>query len=219
MDPEFWLGRWQEGRTNFHQDQVMPLLRKHWANLQISIGSQVLVPLCGKSLDLAWLAAQGYRVLGVELSPLAVQQFFDEHDLTPLRHESSQGQHYVAGDIEIICGDIFDLTAQTLSSCRGVYDRAALIALPESMRRGYVDHVYNHLPEDCKGLLITLDYPQEQMSGPPFSVPDSEIQALFNHRTRAREVERLDILQDEEKFKANGVTRLDTVVYQLHTSP
>ncbi|HLU19931.1 MAG TPA: thiopurine S-methyltransferase [Pusillimonas sp.] len=217
MDPEFWLGRWQEGRTNFHQDQVMPLLRRHWADLQIPTGSQVLVPLCGKSLDMAWLAAQGYRVLGVELSPLAVQQFFDEHNLTPLTHDSSQGRHYVAGDIEIICGDIFNVTAQTLSNCRGVYDRAALIALPESMRADYVDHVYNQLPEGCKGLLITLDYPQEQMSGPPFSVPDAEIQALFKDRTQAREVERLDILQDEEKFKANGVSSLDTVVYQLYT--
>lgn len=217
MDPEFWLGRWEEGRTNFHQDQVMPLLRKHWADLHIPSGSQVLVPLCGKSLDMVWLASQGYRVLGVELSPLAVQQFFDEHQLTPMTHDSSQGRHYVAGDIEIICGDIFDISAKALAGCQGVYDRAALIALPEEMRRSYVDHVYNQLPAGCKGLLITLDYPQEQMSGPPFSVPDAEVQSLFHDRTRAREAERRDILQDEDKFKSNGVSRLDTVVYQLHT--
>src|SRR5690606_33992207 len=134
--------------------------------------------LCGKSLDMSWLASQGYRVLGVEISSLAVEQFFDEHELTPLTHQSSQGRHYVAGDIEIICGDIFDLDEMTLSSCQGVYDRAALIALPADMRQPYVDHVYHRLPEGCTGLLITLDYPQEQMDGPPFSLNDDEIQNL-----------------------------------------
>ncbi|WP_397473859.1 thiopurine S-methyltransferase [Pusillimonas sp.] len=217
MDAEFWLGRWREGRTHFHQDQVMPLLCKHWPGLQIATGSRVLVPLCGKSLDMPWLVSQGFRVLGVELSSLAVEQFFAEHGLKPVTHESSQGRHYVAGDLELICGDIFNLDAQTLASCQGVYDRAALIALPADMRQAYVDHVYNHLPEGCEGLLITLDYPQEQMDGPPFSVPEKEVQALFTARTRASEIERRDILRDEEKFLRSGVQRLDTVVYRLQT--
>lgn len=217
MDREFWLGRWREGRTNFHQNQVMPLLRKHWPTLQLAPGTRVLVPLCGKSLDMSWLASQGHGVLGVEVSGLAVEQFFDEHGLTPLTHESSQGRHYVAGDVEIICGDIFDIDEKTFSSCQAVYDRAALIALPEDMRGAYVSHVYNALPEGCDGLLITLDYPQVQMDGPPFSVSDNEVQALFTARTRASEIERRDILQDEDKFLRNGVTRLETVVYRLQT--
>lgn len=218
MDPEFWLGRWREGRTNFHQNQVMPLLRKHWPALKLPPGSRVLVPLCGKSLDMPWLASQGYKVLGVEISALGVEQFFDEHGLTPQTHDSDQGRHYVAGDIEIICGDIFKLNETTLSSCSGVYDRAALIALPAHMRQPYVDHVYNRLPDGCTGLLISLDYPQEQMDGPPFSVDDDEIQTLFAARTGALEIERRDILQEEDKFLRNGVQRLDTVVYRLQTA-
>jgi len=217
MDTGFWLERWREGRTHFHLDQVMPLLTRHWPTLQISAGERVLVPLCGKSLDMIWLASQGYRVLGVEISQLGVEQFFDEHKLKPTRHESPQGSHYAAGDIEIICGDIFKLNAETLATCAGVYDRAALIALPIDMRQAYVDHVYEHLPNGCKGILITLDYPQEQMDGPPFSVPDAEVQTLFASRTSASIIERRDILKDEDKFLRSGVQQLDTVVYRLET--
>src|SRR5690606_35041441 len=110
------------------------------------------------------------------------------------------------------------LDEHTLAGCQGVYDRAALIALPADMRQAYVDHVYMRLPNGCKGLLITLDYPQEQMNGPPFSVPDSEVQALFAAQTTASAMERRDILQEEDKFLRNGVQRLDTVVYRLQTS-
>lgn len=217
MEPEFWLERWREGRTHFHQDKVMPLLEKHWAAQQVRAGEQVLVPLCGKSLDMIWLASQGYRVLGVELAPLAVEQFFNEHGLKPSVHESRQGRHYAANGIEIICGDIFDLEAETLESCLGVYDRAALIALPAGMRPAYAKHVYGQLPNGCAGLLITLEYPQEQMDGPPFSVTDDEVQALFASRTAASLIERRNILQEEPKFLRSGVQRLDTVVYRLAT--
>lgn len=217
MEAGFWLERWREGRTHFHQPRVMPLLCKHWPALRVPAGARVLVPLCGKSLDMPWLAAQGHRVLGVEISPLAVEQFFAEHGLQPTVRDSSQGRHYAAGDIEIICGDIFELDERTLAGCQGIYDRAALIALPADMRQAYVDHVYGHLPEGCAGLLITLDYPQEQMGGPPFSVPDEEIQALFASRTKAHVIERRDILREEEKFLRAGVQRLDTVVYELKT--
>ncbi|WP_017522939.1 thiopurine S-methyltransferase [Pusillimonas noertemannii] len=217
MDAEFWLGRWREGRTHFHQPQVMPLLRKHWPALEVPAGARVLVPLCGKSLDMPWLASQGFQVLGVEISELAVEQFFAEHGLQPATHDSDQGRHYVAGNIELICGDIFKLSAQTLAGCQGVYDRAALIALPSGMRPAYVDHVYGHLPQGCKGLLITLDYPQDEMNGPPFSVPDEEIRALFSRRTSASLLERRDILKEEDKFLRAGVQRLDTAVYKLET--
>lgn len=218
MEVDFWLERWREGRIGFHLNQVMPLLRKHWPSLQVASGERVLVPLCGKTLDMAWLASQGYKVLGVELSQVAVEQFFDEHSLTPTQHDTTQGRHYIAGDIEIICGDIFQLSAETLSECAAVYDRAALIALPARMRQGYVDHIYNQLPHDCKGLLITLDYPQEQKDGPPFSVPDAEVQTLFSGATSATIIDRRDILQEEEKFVQSGVQRLETIVYRLDRS-
>ncbi|KRB09851.1 thiopurine S-methyltransferase [Achromobacter mucicolens] len=215
MDAEFWLERWREGRTHFHQTRVTPLLQKYWPSLDVPKGGKVLVPLCGKSLDMVWLAAQGHQVLGAELSKLAVEQFFDENELRPVIHDSVYGTHYVAGNIEIVCGDIFKLDAQVLSHCVGVYDRAALVALPDAMRADYVRHVYGQLSPSYRGLLITLDYPQEEMAGPPFSVVDSEVQAIFSGVSPAVIIDRRDILDKEPKFQSAGVSRLDTVVYRL----
>lgn len=215
MDTDFWLERWNEGRTHFHQDRVTPLLEKLWPTLSLPAGSRVLVPLCGKSLDMVWLAGQGMQVLGVELSPLAVEQFFSENDLQPSVHHTEQGAHYTAGNIEIICGDMFKVDAQTLAACTGVYDRAALIALPESMRGAYVQHVYGQLDARYRGLLITLDYPQQEMDGPPFSVQEAEVQKLYAGHSLATNVYQRDILDKEPKFLRSGVTRLDTVVYRL----
>ncbi|KCV24373.1 thiopurine S-methyltransferase, Se/Te detoxification family [Bordetella bronchiseptica 00-P-2730] len=215
MDADFWLDRWREGRTHFHQTRVTPLLQKYWPTLDVPAGGQVLVPLAGKSLDMVWLAGQGLRVLGVELSQLAVEQFFDENDLRPEIHQSVQGRHYVAGNLELICGDVFALEDATLAACAGVYDRAALVALPEPMRKRYAREVYGRLGRGCRGILITLDYPQDQMEGPPFSVDDAEVQALYAGHTEARLIDRRDILDKEPKFNQRGVARLDTLVYRL----
>jgi thiopurine S-methyltransferase len=215
MDANFWLERWREGHTGFHQNRVTPLLQKYWPSLSLPSGSRVLAPLCGKSLDLIWLAGQGHRVLGVELSPLAVDQFFTDNDLHPKVHDSSLGRHHVAGNIEIICGDIFALDADTLAECTGVYDRAALIALPADMRKHYAQHVYASLSNRYRGLLLTLDYRQEQMDGPPFSVHDAEVMALFGAHSDVKIIDRRDILAKEPKFAEQGLTQLDTVVYRL----
>lgn len=215
MQPQFWHQVWQSQHIGFHQNKVMPLLQKHWPSLGLPSGSQVFVPLAGKSLDMVWLAAQGHRVLGVELSPLAVQQFFAEHDLTPHVRQTAHGVHYQAGGIELICGDAFDLDAQVLADCVGVYDRAALIALPEPMRRRYVTELYARLPAQCRGLLITLEYPQAQKEGPPFSVEPAEVHALFAPQWEVEELEHRDILSYEPRFAAEGVTALQTRVYRL----
>ena len=215
MDIHFWLQRWREGRTGFHQDRVMPLLEQHWDALALPACSRVLVPLAGKTLDMLWLAARGYRVLGVELSPLAVEQFFAEHDLHPQTHASRYGQHHVAGNIELICGDVFALDAAALVDCDGVYDRAALIALPADLRRRYAAELYARLPHDCRGLLITLEYPQAQMAGPPFSVDAPEVHALYADQWRIDVLERRDILASQRGFAEQGVTALSTVVYRL----
>lgn len=215
MDSEFWLRRWHEGRIGFHQDRVMPLLEKHWDALSLPAASRVLVPLAGKSLDMIWLAARGHRVLGVELSALAVSQFFAEHDLHPQSHDSRYGGHHVAGTIELICGDVFALDAEVLADCAGVYDRAALIALPPTSRHRYVTELYARLPVGSRGLLITLEYPQEQMQGPPFSVDEPEVQRLYGPCWSVDLLERRDILATEPTFRSAGVTAISTAVYRL----
>jgi thiopurine S-methyltransferase len=218
MDADFWLQRWQEGQIGFHRADVMPLLEKHWPALRLSAGSRVLVPLCGKSLDMHWLAAQGHRVLGVELSSLAVAQFFAEAGLEPQRHEGRHGVHYLAGPIEIVVGDAFGLDAGLLADVAAVYDRAALIALPPALRRQYLDTVYAGLPSGCEGLLITLEYPQQQKAGPPFSVEPDEVARLFDLPWHADPLERRDILAQEPRFRAEGVSALGTAVYRLRKS-
>lgn len=215
MDANFWLERWREGQTNFHMERVTPLLQKYWPQLNLPSGSKVLVPLCGKTLDMIWLASQGHDVLGVELSSLAIDRFFEENALTPVITESALGTHYTADNIEIICGDIFGLGADILSSCVGAYDRAALVALPSAMRQRYVQHVYGQLADNYQGLLLTLAYDQHQMDGPPFSVEESEVQSLYADHSQVRVLDRRDILAKEPKFAQRGLTALDTVVFQL----
>lgn len=216
MECDFWIERWRDGQTGFHQKRVTPLLQKFWPGLNLSPGSQVLVPLCGKSLDMIWLAEQGHRVLGIELATLPVEQFFQENNLQPTIHQAADGVHYLADNIEIICGDIFEVKANTLANCTGVYDRAALIALPASMRKHYTQHVYSQLADDYAGLLLTLEYDQTQMDGPPFSVYEVEVMALFSPHSEATVLDRRGILDKEPKFAQRGLTALDTVSYRLN---
>ena len=215
MDPEFWQQRWRDNQIGFHQDKPTPLLLKHWPALGVQPGAQVFVPLAGKSLDLAWFASQGYRVLGVELSPLAVEQFFAEHGLVPEITESRHGRHFRRGNIELILGDAFALDADALAGCDAVFDRAALIALPPDLRTRYVRELYARLPAGCRGLLITLEYPAAEKQGPPFTVPEAEVRASYGRAWDVEALERRDILAQQPAFQAEGVTALHTVVYRL----
>ncbi|KLI97372.1 thiopurine S-methyltransferase [Luteimonas sp. FCS-9] len=213
MHPEFWHDRWATDRIGFHLDRPLPLLVAHWPALGLAPDARVFVPLCGKSLDMAWLAGQGHRVLGVELSPLAVRAFFDARGLVPEIHETAAGLHHVAGPYELIVGDTFALDAAVLADCAAIYDRAALIALPPALRATYAATAWRRLPAGCRGLLITLEYPQHQKAGPPFSVDADEVHALLDADWRIEARERRDILANEPRFAAEGVTALSTAVY------
>ncbi len=215
MQPDFWLERWRSGRIGFHQDHVTPALPAAWPALGLPAGARVLVPLCGKSLDMAWLAAQGCAVLGVELAPEAVEAFFADNGLPCERRETADGTRYRSGAIEILCADIFRVGPATLGECQGVFDRAALVALPPAMRADYCRHVYGQLAPGYRGLLISLEYPQERRQGPPFSVPDDEVRALLAGLATPELLSRRDVLEREGKFASQGVDRLETLVYRL----
>ncbi|NWA00033.1 thiopurine S-methyltransferase [Pseudomonas gingeri] len=219
MQPEFWHKRWEFNQIGFHLDQVNPCLQRFWPDLTLAPEARVLVPLCGKSLDLAWLAAQGLRVLGVELSEKAVEAFFAEQQLKPQVHEQGALRIYEAGPLELWCGDFFALTAADVADCTALYDRAALIALPPQMRERYAAHLTRILPGGCQGLLITLDYAQAQIDGPPFAVLDGEVRRLLEPHWQLRMEEERDVLGESWKFLQAGVTRLEERVYRLEKNP
>ena len=214
MHPEFWHQRWSDNQIGFHQHAPTPLLLKHWPALGIAPGTRVFVPLAGKSLDMAWFASQGHRVLGVELSQAAIEQFFDELALQPELHASKYGRHYSAAGIELICGDAFALDKDALRDCAAVFDRAALIALPPDLRARYASELFARLPKGCRGLLVTLEYPQDERAGPPFSVPEDEVRARYMPDWEIDLLDRRPI-PSEHLGHIGGVSSLDTAVYAL----
>lgn len=216
MHEDFWQERWARNEIGFHLREVNPYLQRHWPDLGLAAGAQVLVPLCGKSLDMAWLAGLGYRVLGVELAESAVIAFFAEQELTPEVDQYGAFRRYRAGAVELLCGDFFALQAADVADCSGLYDRAALIALPEGMRERYAAHLAAILPSGCAGLLVTLDYPQAEMSGPPFAVDEALVAQLLTEQQWACELlEQADVLGQNWRFLQRGLTRLDERAYRL----
>ena len=179
MEHDFWHRRWKKKETGFHQGQANLRLKTYWPRLELPAGTQVLVPLCGKSLDMVWLHEQGFAVTGVELSEMAVEAFFAEQQLTPTVDTQGELARYSAEAYEIFCGDLFALPPAAVSGIGAIYDRASLIAFPLEMRPSYVQHLARLCPANTRGLLISIEYPEEQMDGPPFSVREAEVESLF----------------------------------------
>ncbi|NGN97359.1 thiopurine S-methyltransferase [Grimontia sp. S25] len=178
MDQEFWHSRWAENRIGFHLSDTNPLLVKYWPLLHPQREEAVFVPMCGKSIDLSWLASKHDEVVGVELSEIAVRAFFSEHLYTPtVTSMSPTMKLYHFDELSIYAGDYFTAPLETYPL---VYDRAALIAMPESLRQQYAERLLSLLKPGGRILLVTLHYPQEQMDGPPFSVDADEVRRLFD---------------------------------------
>ncbi|AXM95897.1 thiopurine S-methyltransferase [Pseudomonas plecoglossicida] len=213
MEPAFWHRKWADNQIGFHQAQANPYLQRYWPALGLAPGSRVLVPLCGKSLDLAWLAGQGHRVLGVELSRRAVEDFFKEQGLQAQVSQQGVFEVWRSGEVELWCGDFFALRAEDVADCTGLYDRAALIALPQEMRSDYMRSLSQLLPS-CNGLLVTLDYQQELLAGPPFSVPDEEVRRGFAG-WQVEELQVREVIEESPKFLEAGVKSLVERVYRL----
>ena len=181
MEPNFWHQRWANNETGWHDGKPNPLLLKHFKDLSLGKGRRVFLPLCGKTLDIAWLLSNGCRVAGAELSQLAIEQLFMDLGLQPDVSVAGDVQQWSAKNIDIFVGDIFALTRKLLGPVDAVYDRAALVALPEQMRPGYTVHlteITNRAPQ----LLICYDYDQRVMAGPPFSISKEEVHRHYGER-------------------------------------
>lgn len=183
-DNALWQQCWRDKQTDFHQTTVNGQLVRLWPLLDLPAGARVFVPLCGKSLDLTWLARQGHTVIGVELSPIAVRAYFKEQALEPKRQQVGRLTRWYNGPISILCGDFFELRAQDLGEVAASFDRAALTALPEDLRPAYVRHLEKVLSPGCKTLLLTTEEPEEGETPDP--TPGAEIVQLYGARQHIR---------------------------------
>jgi thiopurine S-methyltransferase len=215
MKKEFWLERWERAEIGFHQNEINPFLLRFWQALPNPAGGEVFVPLCGKSLDMVWLRQQGCSVLGVELSAIAVQDFFKENGLSPTHTAIGKFESYEAGGIRILCGDIFDLGPEDLTKVSAVYDRASLVALPPDMRERYARHLVDVLPPATQILLVTFDYPQAEMQGPPFAVSVKEVEVLYSKYAEIRLLAQEDALAKNPRFQQRGVSRMQESTFLL----
>ncbi len=192
MDAEFWHARWETNQLGFHQEAHNPMMVAHAGLLGLEPGERVFLPLCGKTLDIGWFLSNGQHVLGAELSALAIEQLFENLQLDPERTPVGDLVRYSAGSIDIYVGDIFALTAQTLGPVQAIYDRAALIALPADMRPRYAEHLVE-LTQRAPQLLVSVEYDQSEMAGPPFSVVGAEIEQLYAPHYEVKKLASADV--------------------------
>lgn len=179
MEAGFWHQKWEKGDIGFHAQEVNPSLQEHFGKLQMAAGARVFLPLCGKTRDIGWLLDEGYRVSGAELSELAIRELFNDLGLVPEITDAEKHLCYQAGNVRIFVGDIFDVSAKQLGPIDAIYDRAALIALPIEMRARYAAHLLD-ITDAAQQLLITCEYNQQLMNGPPFSVNAEEVKRLYS---------------------------------------
>jgi len=178
VEAEFWLERWRQNQIGFHEGQPNALLVQHYGQLFDQSPGRVFLPLCGKTRDIAWLLSKGFEVCGVELSAAAIDQLFEELGATPAISEVDKLKRYSAEGIDIFVGDVFDLSAATLGAVDAVYDRAALVALPEDIRKRYSEHL-PQITAFAPQLVICFEYDQSLMDGPPFSISEDMVTGLY----------------------------------------
>ncbi len=178
MDADFWKARWEKGEIAFHEREANPFLVKYFKELSLAKGSRVFVPLCGKTLDIAWLLSHGYRVAGAELSEIAVKELFAGLGVVPKISEIGRVSRYRAQNVDIFLGNLFDVTRDMLGPVDAIYDRAALVALPKEMRDRYAEHLVQ-ISDNAPQLVIAYEYDQSMAGGPPFSVSDDEVRRHY----------------------------------------
>lgn len=181
MDANFWHQRWENNDIAFHGHEANPLLVKYFKELALAKGSRIFLPLCGKTLDILWLLSSGYRVAGVELSKIAIEQLFTGLGVEPKISRLGEVELYSAEYIDIFVGDLFHLSSKTLDLVDAIYDRAALVALPKELRYRYTTHL-TEITSKAPQLLICYEYDQSLTEGPPFSVSNEEVIQHYGDR-------------------------------------
>ena len=190
-----WLERWRKGTTGWHRSDINPQLIENINQLVEARFQKIFVPLCGASLDMKYLIDQGFHVVGVELSSLAIDRFFNENQIEYKVSKVGDFDLYQGKNIDIYCGDFFKLKRDYLDEVSYIYDRAALIALNPDLQKKYVGHLKEILPNGSKILLLTMFYPENEMEGPPFSVGDDNVEDLF---AEFKEIKKISSVNEKE---------------------
>ncbi|SEF71060.1 thiopurine S-methyltransferase [Marinobacterium lutimaris] len=214
-DNDLWLSLWRDRDTAFHQRKVNSLLIRFWTELKLPRRSRILVPLCGKSLDMIWLSQQGHEVIGVELSPLAVKTFFKENHIKPSRKRDGQLTLWKHGRLSIYCGDLFQLQPEQLGRIDAIYDRAALTALPAGLRGAYIEHLQHLTGKHSPALLLTTEDRQQNESDQHFQGIDTELSLLCATRYRINLQHFEAAYPGQEKNLSQGDTDALNKVYRL----
>ena len=212
---QHWLQRWHDNAIGWHHEEFNPYLLRFWQRLQVSDAARVLVPLCGKSCDMVWLAEAGHSVLGVELSPAAAAAFFSDQGLAPQREPLGRFERWYAGPYAILCGDVFHLQAEQVADVGAVYERASLVAMTPDQRAHYARLLAHILRRGCPLLLIAMDYPQREMTGPPYSVTEQEVERLFSAAFEWTLGHSEDLLKETDRYSGRGLSHLLEQVYLM----
>lgn len=214
MDDKYWLNKWQSDDIAFHEKFINANLIAYIDELKLPPRGSILVPLCGKSKDMLWLADRGFHVVGIELSPIACKDFFAELNITPNITTQTKFIRYHYQNIELLCGNLFDLTPADLPGIQAVYDCKALIALPSDLRKGYLDHIVACLGKNIRILLLTRET-NCKVNPPPFPINKAEVDSLYGPYFEVKELKR-DLVKDvPERLIRKGYTEMTESVYLI----
>lgn len=212
MDKKYWLDKWQSNDIAFHEREVTPDLINYLPELQLRPGEYIFIPLCGKTKDMLWLAENGFHVIGAELSDIACRDFFSELNITPQITKHPRFTKYQHNNIELLCGDLFELTKADFPTIHAVYDCKALIALPPELRKKYLDQIVSCLGTNIKILLLTRETPCK-VNPPPFPVSKNEVDSLYGPYFNVKQLKQIPISNIPDRLIKKGYTEMTESVY------
>lgn len=203
-----WHSHWTRKTPGFHEGRVNTYLQQFLPSYHLQPGDRIFMPLCGKAIDILWLSQQGFRVIGVELSEVAIESFFEESALDFTKMQQGKLVIYDAPNITLYLGDFMDIQDTHLSDCKLVYDRASIVAIESFNRKAYKRKMLEIIPAGIPMLLVTLNYDQNIMQGPPFSVPVSEIKQLYQPEYQLELLQTVEQIEERPKWRETGLESL-----------
>jgi len=251
-----WHGRWEELKLGWQMEEVHPIVLKYGdrrrqelvVNESCDASSQSagggdddakirwLFPLCGKTVDMAYLAKKETtdEVVGVDGIRRALEEFSKSHpDLnmqwettTPLSDEESfpVSHERLKGDsVTLLKGDFFALTTEIAGGHFDVVlDRASMVAIDPSLRAQYVATLGRLVRPGGRILLVTVEKrtgdAQAIIKGPPYSINEVDVRRLYESQkwvesvTLLEEIDQFKAKASDDRFQKDGVTSM----YELY---